>query len=240
MTKAEEKLCIQIARCIQLGLFPCDKIASVQSNCILKQMPEPWNGHLATAEIMFIGSNPSIDCEEHYPNASWSDNDICDFFDKRFINGKVLKSTGKSDYVKYWSGLITYTNIINDLTGNRYYKGRLAEATKDNGWDYSVLDPYVVSTEIVHCKSKEAYGFEDARCKCSDMWMANILNLFKGKLIVVLGKKAKDAIDKCSKLNAIFVRQNVPIIYLPHPSFPMSDKNRKAAVQNELARVHLP
>jgi len=235
-----KNLCIKIARCTQLGVFPCDKIASVQSNCILKQMPEPWNGHLATAEIMFIGSNPSIDCEEYFPNIGWKNDDIFDFFENRFINGKVLKSTGKRDSVKYWSGLITYANIINNLTGNRYYKGSLAEATKDNGWDYSVLDPYVVSTEIVHCKSKAAYGFEDARCKCSDTWMANILKLFNGKLIVVLGANAKKAIKKCSKLNAIITSLKIPVIYLPHPSFPMSDKNRKAAVQNELARVHLP
>ncbi|MCR4801013.1 MAG: uracil-DNA glycosylase family protein [Bacteroidales bacterium] len=234
MTKAEEKLCVQIARCQQRGVVPCHKF-----NNPCNQLAEPWNGHLSKAKIMFIGPNPSIDCDEIFPTDKWSDEEIADFFDNRFVNGKKLTSN-KRDSVRYWNSLITYTNMINELKGNCYYKGRLAKATKNNGWDYSVLDPYVVSTEIVHCKSKEAYGFEDARCKCSDMWMANILNLFKGKLIVVLGKKAKDAIDKCSKLNAIFVRQNVPIIYLPHPSFPMSDKNRKAAVQNELARVHLP
>ena len=86
-------LCIKIARCTNIGVHPCHKIASFQSNCILKQMPEPWNGHLATAEIMFIGSNPSIDFDEYFPNIGWTDDDIFDFFENRFINGKKLKTT---------------------------------------------------------------------------------------------------------------------------------------------------
>lgn len=31
------------------------------------QVPEPWNGHLATAPILFIGQNPSADHDEDYP-----------------------------------------------------------------------------------------------------------------------------------------------------------------------------
>ena len=104
---------------------------------------------------------------------------------------------------------------------------------------YDGLNNDVASTEIVHCKSNNAVGFTVSCCKCSDMWMANILNLFKGKLIVVLGANAKKAIKKCTKLNAIITSLKIPVIYLPHPSWRMSDNARKATVQAELAKVGL-
>lgn len=233
-------LCIGIARCTNLGVHPCDKITSVQSNCILKQIPEPWNGHLSEAKILYIGSNPSIDCDEVYPDSTWSDKKICDFFENRFKKGKVKKTTGKEVAVPFWTYLINYTNWINEelKTSGKAFLTKYP-ITKQKKNMYDELNNDVVSTEIVHCKSKDAYGFEKACCKCGDMWMGNILNLFSGKLIVVLGKKAECAIKKCSKLNAIFGNLKVPVIYLPHPSRRMSVNNRKKAVQSELRKVGL-
>lgn len=238
MNKVEEKLCFDIVFCKNTGKGPCTKVSSV-AKCPHSLMPEPWNGHLSEAKILFIGSNPSFDCNEVYPDATWSSKQICDFFENRFKNGKV--KNGKEVSVPYWTYLIKYTNWINDEF-NTKGKTPLTKypITKQKKNMYDGLNNNVASTEIVHCKSKGGKGFEEAHCKCSDMWMADILNLFKGKLIVVLGDKAKDAINNCCKLNAIFAGQKIPVIYLPHPNVPMSDKNRKAAVQNELARVHLP
>ena len=235
-----KNLCIKIARCTQFGVFPCDKIASVQSNCILKQVPEPWSGHLDKAKIMFIGSNPSIDCDEYFPNVGWSDNDIFDFFENRFIYGKKLKTTGKAVSVPYWTYLINYTNWINECL-KKYGKSPitrdLVKQTKEPF--YKDLNDCVVSTELVHCKSKNAFGFDASRCTCSGLWMANILNLFNGKLIVVLGSKAKDAINKCSNLNAIILGKKLPVIFLPHPSRRMSDTDRKKEIEKELKNFGL-
>ena len=213
MTTAEKDLCIAIAKCANRGVRPCDKIACVQSNCVIKQLPEPWNGHLYTAKIMFISSNPSIDCEEHFPNASWADNDICDFFDNRFTYGKKLKNGTKAP-VSYWNQLIKYTNIINTVTGGMYFNGILPLANRNNKWDYSVLAPYIVSVEIVHCKSKGERGLSK-KCKdfCTNQWLKKIISLFSGDLIVIVGSKAQ-AYELTIKK---WVGSSKKVITAPHP-----------------------
>src|SRR5690606_19539297 len=52
------------------------------------QVPEPWSGHLSTAPILFVSSNPSISYEEEYPIQSWSDEDLEDYFENRFGGGR--------------------------------------------------------------------------------------------------------------------------------------------------------
>ena len=209
MAKAEEKLCIQIARCQQRGVAPCHKF-----NNPCNQLAEPWNGHLSKAKIMFIGPNPSIDCNEIFPVDKWSDDKIADFFDNRFNNGKKLTSNQRAS-VRYWNSLITYTNMINELKGNCYYKGRLAKATKNNGWDYSVLDPYVVCTEIVHCKSKNIQSLT-TKCMqfCLMQWMPQILSLFTGDLIVLIGKETHSF---KSQIQSMLKGRNVQIVLAPYP-----------------------
>ena len=247
MTKKKKRLCEQITLCPNTGnignngINPCDKILKAQNCTEGFQMPEPWSGHLSSAKILYIGSNPSIDCDEVYPDYNWSKKQICDFFKNRFKNGKVLKSTGKEVSVPYWMGLITYTNMINDKL-TTYGKSPLTSYPKKKKSKknfYDELNNDVASTEIVHCKSKNAVGFYESRCKCSDLWMANILKIFNGELIVVLGGKAKDAINNCCKLKSVMASQTKPIIYLPHPSSPASTNTRIAAVDSELKRVKL-
>lgn len=211
MNKVEEKLCVQIARCQQRGVVPCHKF-----NNPCNQLAEPWNGHLSKAKIMFIGPNPSIDCDEIFPTDKWSDEEIADFFDNRFVNGKKLKSN-KKESVRYWNSLITYTNMINELKENCYYKGRLAATKNANGWDYSALDLYVVSTEIVHCKSKKIQPSLTAKCMqfCLNQWMSKILSLFTGDLIVLVGKTIHSFEPQIqSMLNG----RNVQIVLAPYPS----------------------
>ena len=232
-------MCIKIVFCQNTGKIPCSKVSSA-AKCPHSLMPEPWNGRLSTAQILFIGSNPSFDCREEYTVPTWSSKQICDFFENRFYNGKILTKTRKEVSVPYWTYLIKYTNWINGVYTANGKTPLTSPMKKQSKHFYQDLNNGVASTEVVHCKSKGGKGFLEARCKCSDMWMADILNLFQGKLIVVLGDKAKDAIACCGKLNAIIAGRKVPVIYLPHPSFPMSDKKRQAAVQSELAKVGLP
>ena len=214
MNKAEEKLCIDIAFCQNTGNTPCTKVSGA-AKCPHALMPEPWSGHLSEAKILFIGSNPSFDCNELYPDSTWSKQKICDFFENRFKNGKVLKSAGKRDKVKYWSELITYTNMINDLESNRYYIGRLAEATKTNGWNYSVLDPYVASTEIVHCKSKNL-KILSKRCLsfCFNKWMPKILSFFTGDVIVLIGKETHSFEPQ---IKSLLNGRKITIVLAPYP-----------------------
>ena len=57
-------LILEIAKCCEVEkaksnvCHSCHKIVSSQNSSF--QLPEAWNGHLDTAEILFISSNPSI------------------------------------------------------------------------------------------------------------------------------------------------------------------------------------
>lgn len=153
---------------------PYHKIAMIQNAFTEKQLPEPWNGHLNSAKIMFISSNPSIDENEHYPNEHWSDDDVCSYFDNRF---KALDRPGR---VKYWQYLLKWTNWIGShLDPVIRVRGSLRE-----------LDEHVIITEVVHAKSRHEIGVEEcAKCEF-EKWMPEILSLFHGDVIVVVGKVA--------------------------------------------------
>jgi hypothetical protein len=53
-------------------------------------LPEPWNGALDRAPILFHSSNPAFGPDEDYPTGdrtAWSDARIVDFFEHRFGGG---------------------------------------------------------------------------------------------------------------------------------------------------------
>jgi hypothetical protein len=95
---------LEIARCpIALSCLENDTSgnlcqAIVQSQAIQTedefQVPEPWSGHIATAPILFLSSNPSIALasyplhdQDDYPHGDWTNDAIVDFFDNRFAGG---------------------------------------------------------------------------------------------------------------------------------------------------------
>jgi len=60
---------------------PCHKIVNTQPRDNF-QLPEPWNGNIVDAPILFISSNPSFDDNEYYPTTEWKKEVIEDFFCK--------------------------------------------------------------------------------------------------------------------------------------------------------------
>jgi hypothetical protein len=76
-------LLLEIVRCpnVQACLadpekkHPCRKIVQSQGEKAAEhfQVPEPWSGHLETAPILFLSSNPSISQDEEYPRFGWGD-----------------------------------------------------------------------------------------------------------------------------------------------------------------------
>lgn len=83
------------------------------------QVPEPWSGHISTAPILFLSSNPSIGPaggHEQYPRATWNDESIVEYFDYRF-GGKPLSAIESGIYhtsrgstrarrgVRFWIGV---------------------------------------------------------------------------------------------------------------------------------------
>lgn len=63
--------CSELRRCREEPdvAHPCQAISDLQADepWDRHQRPEPWNGHLETAPILFVSSNPSIDRSEPYP-----------------------------------------------------------------------------------------------------------------------------------------------------------------------------
>lgn len=168
------------------------------------QLPEPWNGHLSKAKIMFISSNPSIDYED-FPTKKWDDKDIVDFFDNRF---KIPLED--KDVSCFWKSIAKYVTWI------------FPEASTLSVLE--ILDNYVVSTELVHCKSRSEKGVTKcAKEEC--IFMDDIIKEFNGDMIILLGSTVKKYYD--SELYSIN-KENVKIAYLPHPNARgYTDKERK-------------
>lgn len=86
------QLLLQIARCPNVptaqadASHPCHRVVGVQTERSPdeRHVPEPWNGSITSAPLLFISSNPSIDPHEVFPAPPWSDADISEFFDERF------------------------------------------------------------------------------------------------------------------------------------------------------------
>lgn len=89
---------------------PCNKIVNWQSTELpelrglktfdlsVAHRPEPWAGNLAEAKILFLGSNPSFNAEEEFPDYSdeWRNEKLRDFAARRF-EGSKERPFGASD-----------------------------------------------------------------------------------------------------------------------------------------------
>ena len=175
------------------------------------QLPEPWNGHLSKAKIMFISSNPSIGYED-FPTKKWDDKDIVDFFDNRFRIPLEDK-----DISRFWKSIAKYVTWL------------IPEAAEQSVLE--ILDNYVVSTELVHCKSRAEKGV--SKCAKEECKFLNvIIKEFRGDIIILLGSTVKKYYD--SGLYSIN-KENVKIAYLPHPNARgYSDKKRKKELFQKL------
>jgi hypothetical protein len=100
----ERTLLLGIARCPEARFclthpeqddHPCSAIVHSQGATTMEdfQAPEPWNGSLAKAPILFLSSNPAFAPEEEYPTGNtqvWPDDHVIDFFEQRF--GGTIKT----------------------------------------------------------------------------------------------------------------------------------------------------
>lgn len=167
-------------------------------------LPEPWNGHLSKARIMFISSNPSIGYE-NFPTKKWDDSDIIDFFDNRFRIPLEDK-----DISRFWKSIAKYVTWI------------IPEASNQSVLE--ILDNYVVSTELVHCKSRDEKGVSKcAKEECE--FMNDIIKEFNGDIIVLLGNTVKKYYN-----SGIFLidKEGVTITTMPHPNARgYTDRKRK-------------
>ena len=210
MTKLNELL-LAITRCPELitartsGAHPCSKIASVQRHDAY-QVPEPWSGHIERAPILFVASNPSIDEDERFPTASWSEADTIDYFQRRFDSDAGYISQRAYNKVRFWTAV-------------RARAKEIFQRDAVPGKDFAL-------TELVHCKSRQEQGVPEAFCLCSKLWLPSVMKHSGARIIILLGSRAKNACVQLWKLDSRqSVQFDVPIagrsravVILPHPN----------------------
>ncbi len=169
-----DDLLLQIARCPEVKEaledfgHPCRTICRAQKRGVPFHCPEPWSGDIEHAKIMVVSSNPSYDPYEVFPNATWEDERIINFFKNREFTRKVM----------FWRVMLTFCgHILN--TYNDY------EITKQ-----------IVSTEVVHCKSHKEEGVAECHALCEKKWMSKVMELFNGDIILVSGSSARRLMQK--------------------------------------------
>jgi hypothetical protein len=145
-------------------------------------VPEPWNGELESAPLLFVSSNPAIDSRERYPTPRWTDAERIDFFRHRFSGGsqawtdgfRTLMNDGRFDAApragKYWAEI--HQRAIELLGLN-----------PQPGIDYAL-------TEVVHCKSSGNKGVAEARMECASRYLEPVLQAAAARVIVLIGKQA--------------------------------------------------
>ena len=191
-------------------------------------IPEPWNGDIEHAPILFVSINPGFTPDELYPNLddpNWTlpaltgvvfDNGkVEDFFENRFNNYYVRWSTsqGKSHFsVRLANG--KYKNVY----GYWNYVQSIADFILNHpttpGQDYAL-------TELVHCKSRST-NVIPKKCfdECMKKHFQDVLNAASNlRYLVVIGAPTRSHVAK-------FLHQFTPAKYVWYNT-PINGKNVK-------------
>jgi hypothetical protein len=221
MTSKSKGLLIKVARCPIVSDclagrgHACSPVVAAQGLPPSKhQLPEPWNGKIESAPILFVGSNPSFNRKERFPTSEWSDADIERFFVTRFMDSYPP--------VQYWR---VVRAIASDLLG---HPGR-------PGIDFAL-------TEIVRCKSLNETGLTEATmAECLSRYFMPTLEIAAAQVVVPLGKKAREGVAAIADTeSAIGLHGPVKLsgrdrwlLMLGHPSA----GQRKKPTAKEISRV---
>jgi hypothetical protein len=184
--------CVNVTACLNgnAAPHPCRTIVQSQApnygdgTYAGFQVPEPWVGQVDVAPILFVSSNPSIGKDDH-SCGSTSDNTIWESHHLAFGDGSrpyiidgvwTTNAEGeKLKRVRYWS----------------WIKKRAQELIPDRsvipGVDYAL-------SEIVHCKSEHEVGVPEAAQTCADLHFENLMSVAAARVVVVVGKIARQQI----------------------------------------------
>ncbi len=155
--------------------------------------PEAWAGNLGQAKILFLGSNPSFNENEAFPNYSdeWKNDKLSNFAARRFeasssrpYGASDGPTTKEKDRVYLKSAKLHQSKVThwNELRGNAAAILGIPKSEVSPNKDY-------VMTELVHCKSESEIGVTKALKTCSDKYLNKIFSVSKAKLIFILGSK---------------------------------------------------
>ena len=184
--------CDEVPKARSSEAHPCSAIVGTQDAASF-QSPEPWRGHIDSAPILFISSNPSIGRgeDEAFPPEGWSDRQVVNYyqrcFDEDYLSSHRIDTSDQAHFGgnKFWGKLWRWASKI---------FGRDREQVTP-GQDFAI-------TNIVHCKSRDADPARQALEHCLDRWpLEQILKHSAAKVVVVLGNLAKQACSQAWTLD---------------------------------------
>src|ERR1700691_6277098 len=190
-------LLLGIARCptmLQLIDVPnpahdCSDVVGAQVGMpgyLAHQAPEPWNGNIHAAKILFISSNPSISQVEQYPNIGAAEQHLVQFFTQRF---GVLASSPIESGRRVLNMDGTRSRAVKFLSWVRCRAAELLEIAPDQ----VNPGPAYALTEVVHCKSLGEIGVQRASSYCGNQFLTRILNCSGAAIVVFVGVRAAEA-----------------------------------------------
>lgn len=214
------ELLVTIARCPNVTAarlsptHPCCAIVRCQRVPLDEHhIPEPWNGSLREAPLLFVSSNPAIDEGEDYPRDGWGDDAIKDYFTNRFGDGR-----------KEWTLDENKALQLDGTYGRRsqFWSSIRARARELFGREVSPGRDYAL-TEVVHCKSLGEQGVKQAADECSARYLLPVLEASAASIIVALGSVAEKYLRRIGKFETILGIATVGgrerlIAVLPHPN----------------------
>lgn len=179
--------------------------------------PEPWNGHLGTARLLFVGQNPSANHREDYPSSAskWRKDRLLHFFEGRFdggVNAPIFNGTrvrlqngGHGKANPFLTAALKYARRL-------YGHGRRVRP----GMDYAL-------TEAVRCKAADAIGVHQAVESCARNFLQKTLMLSGATVIVCLGSMAHRAFALATGVterakNLPFTWKAKTVVFLAHPN----------------------
>lgn len=167
---------------------PCAEILSCQRVTELAdlQVPEPWNGDLRSAPLLFLSSNPSINELEEYPRWDTPDEEIMDFFEHRFGYGrKAWVSEGKRGLHRDGS----YGRATPYWCEVKKRADEIFERETTAGIDYAL-------SEVVHCKSRDMIGVKGAAETCTQRYLQRVLDAAGAKVVAVVGEQTRRVVEQ--------------------------------------------
>jgi hypothetical protein len=223
-------------------------------------VPEPWVGHLDSAPLLFLSSNPSL--SNTRPPIAPSHDDVQPLEHPRSGSG--------IDHPALWQGLqaprfawsdeelvdrftaafdVWMPDGVRQILSADGATGHVVvfwRAVKKHAED--LLDRGVVPgvdyalTEVVHCKSRNEDGVANAAVSCVPMYLRSVLSLSPAALIVVLGSQARNGFRKefgypdaglISRPLEIAGRER-RIVFLAHPAARSKSKYPRRLTGREL------
>lgn len=223
-----EELLLSITRCPELAAardkagHPCRQVVCFQQDAADYHVPEPWQGQIEMAPILFISLNPGYGGNQVFPTPSWNDADTKDFFIRRFAADAKWTSQTPSGGIQL---------LVKDANGNPGYHER---ADMFCGWVRKRAEELLqrrpipssdyVMTSAVHCKSSTWDGADATVRHCSNLWLNAIMELSVARVVVTISDPTWNACANAWGLQAgRAVQFDVPIagreravLRLPH------------------------